>query len=381
TGEQKCRQVLHGLRRDHPDAVICAMGCYTQVCDDPAAVFADADIVVGVKHRTELPALVESFLASHKQIVLIGDNRHLPYETMSADFLPGHDRAVLKIGEGCNQYCTYCIIPFARGNPRSRPLSEIREEALRFAENGYKELVVSATNLSLYGKDFKEDASLVDALQAMSVDGIERIRLGSLEPRFLLDVVKKGLCQVKKLCPHFHISLQSGSDSVLSRMKRHYTQDDVWQVVSAIRAELPNATFSADIICGFPGETEAEADQTYAFAKKVGFLHIHAFPYSPREGTVAAKMEGQLPSATKAARVRALTALNKETEAAILKNLVGTTAFVLIEGKPKVHKGQSYAFGFTENYAKVLLPKEYLEQKGQIVSVTLKETADGFLFA
>ena len=164
-------------------------------------------------------------------------------------------------------------------------------------------------------------------------------------------------------------------------MKRHYTQDDVWQVVSAIRAELPNATFSADIICGFPGETETEADQTYAFSKKVGFLHIHAFPYSPREGTVAAKMEGQLPSATKAARVRALTALNKETEAAILENLVGTTAFVLIEGKPKVHKGQSYAFGFTENYAKVLLPKEYLEQKGQIVSVTLKETADGFLFA
>ena len=381
TGEQKCRQVLHGLRRDHPNAVICAMGCYTQVCDDPAAVFADADIVVGVKHRTELPALVESFLAQNKQIVLIGDNRHLPYETMSADFLPGHDRAVIKIGEGCNQYCTYCIIPFARGNPRSRPIEDIREEAVRFAQNGYKELVVSATNLSLYGKDLKDDVSMVDALQAMSVDGIDRIRLGSLEPRFLLDVVKKGLCKVPKLCPHFHVSLQSGSDTVLARMKRHYTQDDVWQVISAIRAELPDATFSADIICGFPGETEQEAKETFDFAKKVGFLHIHAFPYSPREGTVAAKMEGQLPGSVKAARVRALTELNKVTEAQMIEKMIGKRVCVLIEGKPKTHKGESYAFGFTENYVKVLLDKKFVEKKGELVCVDIKSAAEGFLFA
>lgn len=381
TGEQKCRQLLHGLRREHKDAVICAMGCYTQVCEDPATVFADADIVVGVKNRTDLPALVESFLSTNKQIVLIGDNRHLPYETMSADFLPGHDRAIIKIGEGCNQYCTYCLIPYARGNPRSRPLSDISKEAQRFAQNGYKELVVSATNLSLYGKDLDGDVSLADALLAMSADGIERIRLGSLEPRFLLDLVKKGLCRVPKLCPHFHISLQSGSDSVLARMKRHYTQNDVWQAVCAIRAEIPQATFSADIICGFPGETEQEAAQTLEFARRVGFLHIHAFPYSMRQGTVAAAMPGQLSSATKAARVRALTELNREAEAHLLAGMVGQMATVLVEGKPKLHKGESYAFGFTENYAKVLLPKAYLKSKGSLVTVRLKEASCGYLFA
>ena len=380
TGEQKCRQLLHSLRRSHPQAVICVMGCYSQLDRSPSETFRDANVVVGVGQRTALPELVERYLREGEQIVSVSDNKKIAYEPMSVASIPGHDRGIIKLGEGCDRYCSYCIIPYARGNPRSRPLEQIREEAKALAAAGYKEVVLSATNLSLYGKDLDTPLTLADAVLAIAeTEGISRIRIGSIDPLCLRELIRRGVLAEPKVCPHFHLSVQSGCDTVLARMNRRYTADDCLASMEQARAIRPRVAFSADLICGFPGETEEEFAQTLAFVARGGFMKVHAFPYSPRPGTRAAELEGQLTEQVKHARVRTLSSAADGTEAAYLSSLVGQEIQVLVESKTRTVEGRRYAFGFAAEYAKVLLPVRFVARAGEILTFAAVSVRDGHL--
>ncbi|MBQ2953596.1 MAG: tRNA (N(6)-L-threonylcarbamoyladenosine(37)-C(2))-methylthiotransferase MtaB [Clostridia bacterium] len=374
TGDKKSMQLTRRLRREHPDSHIVLAGCLAQRKGNDL-LETGARLVIGTQRRNEVVTLLEKAIAEDTAICAVNAlNETTPFEPLTITSQDEHTRATLKIQEGCNNHCTYCIIPSVRGPIRSRPLAEITAETERLTAAGFTEIVLTGIHLSSYGRDWKDGTTLLDAIRAVhAVEGVQRIRLGSLEPTIATPEFSRALAMLTKVCPQFHLALQSGSDTVLARMARRYNMHMYRAAVANLRAAFPMAAFTTDVLTAFPGETEEELQQTAAVIREVGFAKIHVFPYSQREGTKAAVMPGQLPKAEKERRARLLIAIGEETAAAYQQQWVGHASTVLLEEK----RGDKW-FGYTPEYIPVLIGDCPACQPGRIVAVTLTAiTPDG----
>ena len=342
-GVRKVRQTIRKLKKANENAIMVLTGCASQAEPHIIDDLPEIDILIGNRNNTELIEVLQQYLEA--PAFLNAHKKHLrddPFCGTGITRFDGHTRAFLKIQDGCDRYCAYCLIPYARGFSRSKALEDIDKELKALNDNGYKEIVFVGINLSDYGKNTKY--SLPDALfLAEKYENIERVRLGSLEPDHLTKEMIERLAKIKKLCPQFHISLQSGSDSVLKKMNRHYSSREYEELTVNLRKAFPNATITTDILTGFPTETEEEFLETLEFAKKIKFEKAHIFPYSLREGTKAATLP-QLPKAIKEERAKILTTATNETRKEFLKNQIGKTVNVLFETDK-----EDYSEGYTEN--------------------------------
>ncbi|MDR2656042.1 MAG: tRNA (N(6)-L-threonylcarbamoyladenosine(37)-C(2))-methylthiotransferase MtaB [Oscillospiraceae bacterium] len=346
--DRKTRQLIHRIRRGNPEAVIALTGCMPQAFPEESGLLEDVQVVTGAYKRAGLVAAVQKAIGTGERVIDISRHtRGESFEQMRANAFEGRTRAFVKIQDGCERYCSYCIIPAARGGFRSKPLEEVRGEAAGLAGRGFAEIVLVGINLSCYG--LERGLSLADAVEAVcNTEGVERVRLSSLEPEMLSPENIKKLSGFPAFCPQFHLSLQSGSDSVLKRMNRHYTRLEYLEIVNNIRKVFNNSSITTDIMVGFPGETEQEFRETIEFAREAGFAKIHVFPYSRRKGTLADAMPGQLERKEKAERSRRLIQVAGEERLKFLRGQIGRTCRVLIEN---VKEGEG--FGYSENYSPV----------------------------
>ena len=371
--DRKSRQMLHRAKLKNPEAVIVAAGCYVQEKGGQADEVID--IVVGNNRKKDIAEILAQYERERQKEVLdarldIGHVRE--YEDLCLSQTAGHTRAYIKIQDGCNQFCSYCIIPFARGRVRSRKLQSVINEVHKLAENGYKEVVLTGIHLSSYGVDLEgeEDSLLSLILHIHETAGIERIRLGSLEPGIITEEFAKKLGSLPKMCPHFHLSLQSGCDATLKRMNRRYTSEEYYDKCCLLRKYFKNPALTTDIIVGFPGETEEEFEQSRAFVDKVNFYETHVFQYSRREGTKAAAMEHQVPEKIKNERSRELIELSRKKQEAFENAFIGTVKEVLIE-EVEICEDGLYGIGHTKEYVKI---RQKLNQKqvNQMVNVEIE---------
>lgn len=366
-GDSKTRKALHRLRREHPGALIALTGCFPQAFPNAAEQLPEADVITGSKSRHALVGAVKRALSTGERVIEITPHtKDEVFEEMNISSFAERTRAFVKIQDGCERYCSYCIIPKARGFIRSKPLDSLKKELSSLAENGYLEIVLVGINLSSYGKDL--GLRLIDAIEAAcSVKGIERVRLGSLEPELLSDEDILRMSRQPKLCPQFHLSLQSGCDETLRRMNRHYDTAEYRRIVDRLRKCFPGCAITTDIMVGFPGETEEEFERSLAFARSIRFAKAHVFAYSVREGTRAAAMDGQLPNAVKEERSRRMIKTTGETAAVFLKEQIGQTVPVLFESRQNGLGLQ----GYTPNYSPVVVrTDEPLTGKIQLVRIT-----------
>lgn len=364
TGEKKSRQMVRRAHKKNPLAQVVVAGCMAQ--RDAESLLEDGvRLVVGNAKRDEVVTLLEQAEEQDACIAAVTDVRAIPFENLTISGHMGKTRAVLKIQEGCDRFCTYCIIPYVRGGIRSRAVEDIAKEAQRLGDAGFQELVLTGIHLSSYGRDLQGE-TLLDAVSAAAKpEGVKRVRLGSLEPVIVTEDFAKALAKEKKVCPQFHLALQSGSDTVLARMRRRYTTAEFRQAAHILRAYFPNCAFTTDILTGFPGETEEEHQQTLAFVREIAFSRCHVFPYSRRSGTKAADMPGQLQKKVKEDRARQLIALGEELAAAYAKSLLGTWQEVLFE-----EEEEGFAQGYTPQYMRVRMPEA---QPGEMRSVLLTD--------
>lgn len=374
-GDQKSRKWLRRMKREHPGAVTVLTGCYPQAFPQEAAGLAEADIVTGTTQRRKVYEYVEEFLRTGQRIVAIEDHtRGEAYEELSpVSRFAEHTRAFVKVEDGCNRQCAYCVIPRARGPVRSRPFESVRRELEALAAAGYSEVVLTGINLSSYGKDI--DSSLTTLVeQAVGVEGIQRIRLGSLEPDLMKEDDILRLAKVDKFCPQFHLSLQSGCTETLRRMRRVYTAEEYTRVVNRIREVFgpENCSFTTDIIVGFPGETPQEFETTCRFVEEIGFLKVHVFPYSRRRGTPAYDFPGQICERDKSERSRILGQIAEDVRARQAKAMEGQTVQVLLE----TPLSATMFTGYTPLYLPVVVSAPG-HKSGDLVTVTLKEYAEG----
>ena len=375
TGAQKARQALRRAKRQNPGAVMVLTGCWPQAFPLEAEEFADADIVLGTKNRGQLLSHVLDYLSSKQRIVNIAPHETGDaFEKMQVSAFHGRTRAFLKIEDGCNRFCSYCIIPYARGRVRSKPLEDIREEVRELAAHGYKEIVLAGINLPAYGQDL--GLHLCDAVETVCEEsGIQRVRLSSLEPEQLTEDVIVRLQKQEKLCPQFHLSLQSGCDATLHRMNRHYTADEYRQIVNNLRNVFPDCAITTDIMVGFAGETEEEFQESLAFAEEIGFAKVHVFAYSRRPGTKAYDAPDQVPEKIKEERSRRMIAATLRSQAEFMKAQVGRTEEVLFEQAVE----ENVFEGYTRNYTPVRAASP-TPIHGKVLPVTLTETGDQFCF-
>jgi threonylcarbamoyladenosine tRNA methylthiotransferase MtaB len=362
--DRKSRQMLHRCKQLNPKAVVVALGCYVQTDSKGVVGDPDIDIAIGNNNKSKAVEIIEEYLAGETGekvdcIIDINDVKNpCPYESMSIEKTIEHSRAYIKIQDGCNQFCTYCIIPYARGRVRSRKQEEILDEVRTLSSNGYKEVVLTGIHIGSYGMDFKDGSDLMSLLEEIDkVPGIERVRISSLEPGTMTKEFIERLKNLKKICPHFHLSLQSGCDSVLKRMNRKYKTADFTASVENLRKAFDRPAITTDVIAGFPGETEAEFEETADFIRKIGFYEIHLFPYSRRHGTVADKMEGQLTRKEKTDRVKKLSEIEREMTRAYEESFIGEKVSVLFE-EPREIKGRTYMIGHTDRYLTVALKSD-----------------------
>ncbi|MBC8530908.1 tRNA (N(6)-L-threonylcarbamoyladenosine(37)-C(2))-methylthiotransferase MtaB [Gehongia tenuis] len=330
-GDRKSRQMVRRAKRINPKSLVVVAGCYAQTAPQEVMAVDGVDLVLGTENRGRVVEWVEEALRERTPMSRVrAFERGEAFEDLSIASHEGFSRAVLKIQEGCENYCTYCIIPFARGPVRSRPIPSIREEARRLAEAGYREVVLTGIHLTSYGRD--TGGTLMDAIRAVhDVEGLQRIRLGSLEPLMISEDFVNSLKELPKVCPHFHLSMQSGSAAVLKRMNRRYTPEEYAGAAELLRAFDPLVALSTDVLTGFPMESEAEFDETCAFVERMAFSRIHVFPFSARQGTAAAKMKGQLDKKTKEARAAKLIRLGECLEREYAGKLLGTRQTVVLE--------------------------------------------------
>lgn len=350
SGDQKTRQAVRRFKKNNPDACVVLTGCMPQAYPENSESLVEADIVIGNKNNDTLIQVLNEFFAKKERLVNIELHKNGdPFRgTLISDF-QNRTRAFLKIQDGCNRFCTYCIIPTSRGRSRSKPLEDIRKELDSIAEKGYKEVVLVGINLSSYGKDIGE--KFTDAVKlACNTKGIERVRLGSLEPDHITDEVIKELSKLDNFCPQFHISLQSGCNNTLKRMNRHYTAEEYYELCEKLRSTFEDATITTDIMVGFSLESEEDFEESLEFTKKIAFEKVHVFPYSVRKGTRAEKLP-QLEKKVKEERAKKMTAVCEEIRQKYLKNQVGKTLEVLIETTNK----DGYYEGYTKNYTPVLV--------------------------
>ena len=366
TGEsdRKLRQLLRRYRRSYPDAVLVLTGCMPQAFPEKAAVLSEADIVLGNDSRRAIVRHLKTFLQTGQRIVCIHEHSK-EFEPLTIDSFEGRTRAFLKIEDGCNRFCSYCIIPYARGRVRSKDSEDLRQEIAGLAANGYREVVLVGINLTAYGQDIGK--SLCDAVEvACAQDGIVRVRLGSLEPDMLTDEVIERLAAQPKLCPQFHISLQSGCDATLRRMNRRYTSAEYAAVCQKLRAAFPGCALTTDVMVGFPGEDENEFAESFAFVESIAFAQVHVFAYSRRPGTPADKAPNQVENAVKSARSRRMIDMCEQQRERYMRQFIGTKQAVLLETRSKT---EGYVEGYTDNYLPVLVKTD--QPAGTVVQATI----------
>ena len=380
--DRKSRQMLHKVRKLNPDAVVVAVGCYVQTGKDALLKDPLVDICIGNNHKGELIKILNDFFENQRKKTAIIDDLGISsdYEKMTLETITDRVRTFVKIQDGCNQFCTYCAIPLARGRVRSRDKEDIISEIRSLVQKGCKEIVLTGIHVGSYGIDMDENgkqsgdyggySKLIDLVEEISkIEGLGRIRLGSVEPRIITDENAKRLAALPNLCPHFHLSLQSGCDTTLKRMNRHYTTDDYYKSVLALRKYFDDPAITTDVIAGFPGETNEEFETTVAFVKKVSFSDMHIFKFSPRKNTRAAVMECQLSEDIKNKRSDVLLDLALEGAGRYMKSHIGRTEEVLLE-EEKTILGKKYMIGHTPDYIPVAVPSEG-QAPGDIVSITL----------
>lgn len=349
--DRKSRQMLHRARKMNPHAIVVACGCYVQAKADE--LDECIDIVVGNNRKKDIIEILKEYERGREGSCqeMVDINHTKEYEEMHLTRTAEHTRAYIKVQDGCNQFCSYCIIPYARGRVRSRDHESVLREVRGLASNGYKEVVLTGIHLSSYGMD-TGDHLLNLILDIHEVPGIQRIRLGSLEPRIITEEFARTLASLPKMCPHFHLSLQSGCDATLKRMNRRYTAEEYYEKCVLLRKYFHNPALTTDVIVGFPGETEEEFAQSKAFVDKVNFYETHVFKYSRREGTRAAKMENQVPETVKTVRSNELLELSRRKQRNYEEALIGTTQEVLME-EEILHEGEKYQVGHTKEYVKI----------------------------
>ena len=376
--DRKSRQMLHRARKMNPDAIVVAAGCYVQAQENEHHELDSCiDIVIGNNKKQDLIQILNEYESKCKTEEVIDINHTKEYENLNLSRTGEHTRAYIKVQDGCNQFCSYCIIPFARGRVRSRSLEDVVQEVTTLSENGYKEVVLTGIHLSSYGVDFEEQEAgkktdlLTLILAVHEIPGIERIRLGSLEPRIVTEEFAKTIAGLPKMCPHFHLSLQSGCDATLKRMNRRYTTDEYFEKCELLRKYFDHPALTTDVIVGFPGETEEEFEESKAFVDKVNFYETHIFKYSKREGTRAAVMENQVPEQIKAERSAQLIELGAKKQEAYEKEMVGKDVEILVE-EPAQIDGKEVQVGHTKEYIKVALESDENLQN-QIVKMRIDD--------
>lgn len=366
--DRKSRQMLHKAKKNNPDSIVVAAGCYVQTSEKEVLNDLSVDIVIGNDRKHDLVRLLEEYSLDSVNDTVddINDGKH-DFEELFIDQTKEHTRAFIKVQDGCNQFCSYCIIPYARGRVRSRRFENVIAEVERLAANGVKEVVLTGIHLSSYGVDFEEATGLLELIQAVNaVKGIERIRLGSLEPKIVTEHFASELSKLDKICPHFHLSLQSGCDATLKRMNRKYTTKEYERGCELLRKYFVHPAITTDVIVGFPGETEEEFEQTKAYLEHIHFYEMHIFKYSKRKGTRAAVMPDQIDEQIKAARSEKLIALGHDMSKEFRKFYIGKNEEVLFEEKAVIGD-KEYFVGYTKEYVKVA--KETAENlENQIVS-------------
>lgn len=366
--DRKSRQMLHKAKKNNPDSIVVAAGCYVQTSEKEVLNDLSVDIVIGNDRKHDLVRLLEEYSLDSVNDTVddINDGKH-DFEELFIDQTKEHTRAFIKVQDGCNQFCSYCIIPYARGRVRSRRFENVIAEVERLAANGFKEVVLTGIHLSSYGVDFEEATGLLELIQAVNaVKGIERIRLGSLEPKIVTEHFASELSKLDKICPHFHLSLQSGCDATLKRMNRKYTTKEYERGCELLRKYFVHPAITTDVIVGFPGETEEEFEQTEAYLEHIHFYEMHIFKYSKRKGTRAAVMPDQIDEQIKAARSEKLIALGHDMSKEFRKFYIGKNEEVLFEEKAVIGD-KEYFVGYTKEYVKVA--KETAENlENQIVS-------------
>lgn len=364
--DRKSRQMLHKAKKMNPEAVVVATGCYVQTGKEKTENDPSIDLIIGNNKKQDLVSILERYRSDQrKRQEMIDINHTKDYEELRIDRTEEHTRAYIKVQDGCNQFCTYCMIPFARGRVRSRKIADVVEEVRRLAQSGCKEVVLTGIHLSSYGIDRKEDGDdLLMLIKAVhQEEGIARIRLGSLEPGIVTEEFAREISRLPKVCPHFHLSLQSGCTETLKRMNRRYTAQEYKERCDILRKYYPAPALTTDVITGFPGETEEEFEQSRAFVESIGFYETHIFPYSKREGTKAAVMPDQIPEQIKKARSRQLIELGEKRRIAYMSQFVGKEAGVLFEEKQEI-RGQDFWIGHTMEYLKIgVISDENLENK------------------
>lgn len=403
--DRKSRQMLHRAKQKNPNAIVVAVGCYVQTGKENVELDESIDLAIGNNRKKDLAAILEEFLARREReevpqeqekadkrqkhtgrmqektlddTTVIDINNTYEYEEMTLKQTAEHTRAYIKIQDGCNQFCTYCAIPLARGRVRSRRAEDILREIAGMVEAGYKEIVLTGIHISSYGidfdgeewkqgrsaevrrslerRDYSGNSKLIDLVEKIhDIEGLKRIRLGSLEPRIVTEETAKRLAALPKVCPHFHLSLQSGCDATLKRMNRHYTTEEYYRSVELLRNAFAHPAITTDVIVGFPGETEEEFRQTKAFLQRVGFYEMHIFKYSKRAGTPAAVMKGQVPEPVKSERSNELLNLEREQSKQFRSRYLGQAAEVLLEERKEI-AGKSYFLGHTRDYVRIALP-------------------------
>ena len=368
--DRKSRQMLHKAKKMNPDAIVVAAGCYAQADTEKLKEDNAVDLILGNNQKTQIVEVLEEYEKEHsKQVQVIEINHTKEYEELSIEQTAEHVRAYIKVQDGCNQFCTYCIIPFARGRVRSRKIADVLREVETLASKGYKEVVLTGIHLSSYGVDFskEERESLLSLIQAVSkVEGIQRIRLGSLEPRIITEEFLEGIVATGKVCPHFHLSLQSGCNKTLKNMNRRYSAQEYAEKCELIRKYYPAPALTTDVIVGFPMETEEDFEESYEFVKNIHFYETHIFKYSRRHGTKAAAMDGQLTEAVKAQRSEKLLELHNIRAKEYEEAMIGKTIELLLEEEIE-EDGKMWYVGHSREYVRAVIEKTEAHQVNDLV--------------
>ena len=374
-GDKKSRQIIGKARRLNEEAIIAAVGCYSQIAPDEVSAIEGVDVVLGTRNKGDIVYYVNKARDEQKQQIQVAEVlKNKEFEDLSIADYKDKTRAFLKIQDGCNRFCAYCLIPYTRGAVCSKDFNKVMREIKDLASHGFKEIILSGIHTASYGVDLEEKVSVVDILEAIeNIDGIERVRIGSIDPTFFTeDVVKRIVC-LKKLCPQFHLSLQSGCDATLKRMNRRYSSKKYEEIVNLLRDKIKDVSITTDVIVGFPGETDEEFNETYEFLKRIKLTKTHIFKYSQRTGTKAYSMENQVDGTAKDKRSKILIELNKVNEENFTKSYIGKTLDVLFE--EKYSKEENYYVGYTKNYIRVIA-KADCDISSKILNVKI-ENAQG----
>ena len=377
-GDKKSRQIISKARRLNNNAIIAVVGCYSQMAPKEVSEIEGVDVVLGTRNKGDVVYYVNKARDEEKvQVHVEGVLKNKKFEDLNIEEYQDKTRAFLKIQDGCNRFCTYCAIPYARGSVCSKEPRKVIDEVKKLASHGFKEVILSGIHTASYGLDLDGNITLIDLIEDIEkIHGIERVRIGSIEPAFFTNEVIEKIKGFKKLCPHFHLSLQSGCNTVLKRMNRRYSAEEYEHIVNILRDNIKDVSISTDVIVGFPGETEEEFNETYEFLKRIKLTKTHIFKYSPRKGTRAAEMKGQLDGKIKEERSKALIALNDINEENFIKKYINKNVKVLLEQEVK---GKENIFeGYTENYIKVQVEKPENIKSGDIIECRIEKAHKDF---